>query len=90
MSDELYQEALLKLAKESPRKGRLEPNDASVRLDNPLCGDRVTLDLHLMDGRIDAVGHEVKGCLLCEAAAAKVRITRMVYGDALTDAGQPS
>ena len=27
---------------------------------------------------------------LCEAAAAKVRITRMVYGDALTDAGQPS
>ena len=29
-------------------------------------------------------------CRLCEAAAAKVRITRMVYGDALTDAGQPS
>ena len=29
-------------------------------------------------------------CRLCEAAAAKVRITRMVYGDALIDAGQPS
>jgi tRNA(Arg) A34 adenosine deaminase TadA len=28
-------------------------------------------------------------CRLCEAAAAKARIARMVHGDALTDAGQP-
>ncbi len=28
-------------------------------------------------------------CRLCEAAAAKMRIARMVYGDALTDAGPP-
>jgi tRNA(Arg) A34 adenosine deaminase TadA len=28
-------------------------------------------------------------CWLCEAAAAKARIARMVHGDALTDAGQP-
>ena len=29
MSDALYQDALLKLAKEAPKRGRLEPNDAS-------------------------------------------------------------
>ena len=29
-------------------------------------------------------------CRLCEAAAAKARIARMVYGDALTDAGPPA
>jgi tRNA(Arg) A34 adenosine deaminase TadA len=28
-------------------------------------------------------------CRLCESAAAKARIARMVYGDALTDAGPP-
>ena len=28
-------------------------------------------------------------CRLCEAAAAKARIARMVHGDALTDAGPP-
>jgi tRNA(Arg) A34 adenosine deaminase TadA len=28
-------------------------------------------------------------CRLCEAAAAKVRIARMVHGDAFTDAGPP-
>lgn len=29
-------------------------------------------------------------CRLCEAAAARVRIARMVHGDALIDAGQPT
>lgn len=28
-------------------------------------------------------------CRFCETAAAKVRIARMMYGDALTDAGPP-
>lgn len=69
MSDELYQEALLKLAREAPRKGRLEPNDASVRLDNPLCGDRVRIDLRLEGERIADLAHEVRGCVLCQAAA---------------------
>jgi nitrogen fixation NifU-like protein len=38
-------------------------------LDNPLCGDRVTIDLTLKDGRVAGVGHQVRGCLLCEASA---------------------
>jgi tRNA(adenine34) deaminase len=29
-------------------------------------------------------------CRMCETAAAQARIARMVYGDALTDAGPPS
>lgn len=69
MSDALYQDALLKLAKEAPRKGRLEPNDASVRLDNPLCGDRVRIDLRVSGHKIADLAHEVRGCVLCEAAA---------------------
>ena len=39
-------------------------------MDNPLCGDRVTLDLELGPaGGVARVGHVVRGCLLCEAAA---------------------
>lgn len=72
MSDELYQEALLKLAREAPRKGRLEPNDASVRLDNPLCGDRVRIDLRMSGPTIADLAHEVRGCVLCEAAAGAI------------------
>ncbi|MBM3549458.1 MAG: iron-sulfur cluster assembly scaffold protein [Alphaproteobacteria bacterium] len=69
MSDALYQDTLLKLAKEAPRQGRLEPNDVSIRLDNPLCGDRVRLDLRMNGPRIAELAHEVRGCVLCQAAA---------------------
>lgn len=72
MSQALYHEALVKRARSDIGKGRLDPHDASARLDNPLCGDRVTLDIRMAGGTIGAIGHEVKGCLLCEAAAATI------------------
>jgi nitrogen fixation NifU-like protein len=72
MSQALYHAALVAKARSGSGKGRLLPNDASARLDNPLCGDRVTLDLTFADGHITGIGHEVKGCLLCEAAAATI------------------
>jgi nitrogen fixation NifU-like protein len=72
MSDELYHRAILELAKKARLTGRLEAPQASVTVDNPLCGDRVTLDLNLADGRVLEVGHKVRGCLLCEAATAAI------------------
>ena len=72
MSEALYHEALLARARGAFGKGRLPDADVSATVDNPLCGDRVTLDLKFKDGRIAAIGHEVRGCLLCEAAAATV------------------
>jgi NifU-like protein involved in Fe-S cluster formation len=72
MTDELYHQAILELAKQAGRTPRLEAPDASVTVDNPLCGDRITLDLRLADGRVGAVGHKVRGCLLCQAAAAVI------------------
>jgi len=67
--DELYQAALIARAKEGRSRGRLPSPQHSVTLDNPLCGDRVTLDVNLAEGRVAAVGHQVRGCLLCEASA---------------------
>jgi nitrogen fixation NifU-like protein len=74
MKDELYQQAILDLAKRAKEASRLEAPDASVTVDNPLCGDRVTVDLTLADGRVRAVGHKVRGCLLCQAAAAAIAL----------------
>ena len=70
MSEVVYQEALLRLAASADGAGRLPGPDVSARRDNPLCGDEVTLDLRLRDGRVREVGHQVRGCLLCRAAAA--------------------
>ena len=72
MSDELYHRAILELAKQARHARPLEAPQASVTVDNPLCGDRVTLDLSLADGRVREVGHRVRGCLLCQAAAAAI------------------
>jgi nitrogen fixation NifU-like protein len=72
MRDALYHQAILDLARQSGRTARLERPEASATVDNPLCGDRVTVDLDLADGRVRAVGHKVRGCLLCQAAAAVI------------------
>ena len=67
MSEELYQQAIKDLA--AVPSGRLVAPDAGATLDNPLCGDTVSLDLQLERGRITGLGHGAKGCLLCKAAA---------------------
>jgi nitrogen fixation NifU-like protein len=72
MSEALYHAALVERARTAFGKGRLPDADGSATVDNPLCGDRVTLDLKIADGKIAAIGHEVRGCLLCEAAAATI------------------
>jgi nitrogen fixation NifU-like protein len=72
MKDELYHQAILELARKARQASRLEAPQASVTVDNPLCGDRVTLDLIVTEGRVREVGHRVRGCLLCQAAAAAI------------------
>ena len=71
MSD-LYQDAIVAQAKAATRAGRLDRADASLTRDNPLCGDRVTIDVRIKDGRIADLAHRVRGCLLCEAAASAI------------------
>ena len=72
MIDELYQKDLLRLAANAARAKRLESPDASVTVDNPLCGDRVTIDLSLANERISAVGYDVKGCVLWQGSVAEL------------------
>ena len=72
MSSALYHEAIKALARAAHGAGRLDAPDGAVLLDNPLCGDRVAMQVTLRDGRIAALAHEVKGCLLCCAAASVI------------------
>jgi nitrogen fixation NifU-like protein len=69
MSDELYQDAIMAHARAPHHAGRLADAERSATVDNPLCGDRVTVELKLLDGKVEAIGHTVRGCALCQAAA---------------------
>jgi nitrogen fixation NifU-like protein len=72
MRDDLYQQAIVDLARQAAAQARLEAPQASATVDNPLCGDRVTIDLDFEGDRVRAVGHKVRGCMLCQAAAAAI------------------
>jgi NifU-like protein involved in Fe-S cluster formation len=71
LSDEpLYRRELLRLAADATGAGHLAAPDASATLSNPACGDRVTVELSLHDGRIAAIAHDTRACILTQASAA--------------------
>jgi nitrogen fixation protein NifU and related proteins len=75
MSDELYQARIVALAKSKAGAGKLAAPTKSARRDNPLCGDRVTIDVRLDNGKIVEIAHQVRGCLLCQASAVALAST---------------
>ncbi|MES9830572.1 MAG: iron-sulfur cluster assembly scaffold protein [Candidatus Thiodiazotropha sp.] len=73
MNNPIYADPIMALAKDSIGSGQLENPHARVQLDNPLCGDRVIIDVTWDDrGRVTGLAHEVRGCALCRAAASLI------------------
>ncbi len=70
MSDPLYKRSLLRLAADAHGAGRLAEADHHGEAHNPACGDRVRVDVMLTDGRITALAHETRACVLAQASAA--------------------
>jgi nitrogen fixation NifU-like protein len=71
MSQALYQDRIVALAKSKTGSGTLAAPTSKAMRDNPLCGDRVTMEIRVDgDGRIAELAHKVRGCALCEASAA--------------------
>ena len=67
----LYSRDILRLAASIPNLGRLFSPQASAERRSPLCGSRVVVDLVLdAEGRVAALGQEVKACALGQASAA--------------------
>ena len=69
MSDPLYKKELLRLAADAHGAGHLDCPDATGDAFNPVCGDRVHVELALKDGRIQAMSHDTKACVLTQASA---------------------
>ena len=76
MSEAVYQEQILALAAREDGGGVLPAPTASVKKSNPLCGDEILLTAQIDDGRIVALAHRTRGCLLCRAAAARFWLWR--------------
>ena len=70
--DSLYQDASKQYARVAHGHGQLAAATGEAKLDNPLCGDRVRMQVAVTSGHIAAIAHETKGCLLCRAAASAI------------------
>ena len=69
MSDLLYSKDVLRLAAEAKGAGRLSHTDGTYAEHNPACGDRATVDLRVENGRVAAMAHDTKACVLAQASA---------------------
>jgi NifU-like protein involved in Fe-S cluster formation len=67
--DALYPKPLLRLAATAHGAARLAQPTATATATNPICGDKITLDLQVKNELIVAVGYEVKACVICQASA---------------------
>jgi nitrogen fixation NifU-like protein len=83
--DELYPKPILRLAAAAEGATRLSAPDITVIRVNPMCGDKITLDLQIRDEWIAALGYEVKACVLCQASASALaaRVPGMSTIDAM-------
>ena len=71
MSDlsDLYQETIIDHSKRPRNRGSLEQATHTAEGYNPLCGDRLTLQLKIEDGRVSAVAFQGMGCAISTASA---------------------
>jgi nitrogen fixation protein NifU and related proteins len=69
--DSLYKEIILEHHEDPRNKGVVENPDASEEGFNPLCGDRVTVDLKYGDSgeTLENVMFRGEGCAICMASA---------------------
>lgn len=70
MVNELYNKAILALAGNIARTERLSDPDATVFLDSPLCGSRITVDVKMDGDKVSDYAADVKACALGQAASA--------------------
>jgi nitrogen fixation NifU-like protein len=68
--DPLYRREILRLAADATGAGHLAAPDARATAHNPACGDRVTVELALSDGKVVGLAHATQACVLTQASAA--------------------
>ena len=81
--DELYREEILDHYRHPRQHGVIEHPDITYEDANPLCGDRIRMDLKVKEGRIEDVRFSGVGCAISQAAASM--LCEKIQGMSLED-----
>ena len=67
--DDLYRDYILEHYRRPHNFGVIDAPTASHEGANPLCGDRITMQLAIADGTVERVGFTGRGCAISQASA---------------------
>lgn len=81
--DDIYRQYILEHYRDPRNHGRLDDPDVHAADTNPLCGDRVELDLNVRDGRVSEVRFSGRGCAISQASASM--LTEKIDGATLDE-----
>jgi len=85
--DDLYREQIIDRYKNPRSRGTLDPHDFSYEDDNPLCGDRIRIDVRVdTQNRVTAAAFSGQGCAISQASADL--LTESVVGKTLDEVKQ--
>ena len=81
--DSIYKEQILDHYKNPRNYGNLDDPDIHVEANNPLCGDRLSMDLKVKDGVVQEVAFSGRGCAISQASASM--LTEEMVGKSLDE-----
>jgi len=84
--DELYRDFILDHYRNPRNAGTLARPDASFEDNNPLCGDKIRMDIQLKDGIVSDIKFQGRGCAISQASASL--LTETVKGKTLAEISQ--
>ena len=67
--DDLYRDYILEHYRRPHNFGVIEEPSATYEGANPLCGDRITMQLGVKDGVVEEIGFTGRGCAISQASA---------------------
>ena len=68
MTDSIYQEMILDHYQNSRNSHLLENATESIKVNNPLCGDEITMQIKEEKGVISEIGYKAHGCAISVAS----------------------
>lgn len=81
--EDIYRQYILEHYRDPRNHGHLDHPDIHAADTNPLCGDRIELDLQVEDGQVTEVRFSGRGCAISQAAASM--LTERIEGATLDE-----
>jgi|TARA_B000000460_G_C21422488_1_gene351493 nitrogen fixation NifU-like protein len=78
MSEDIYKEIILDHYRNPRNKGSLSNAEISAQDNNPVCGDRLSIDIKLEDNVVSDIKFDGEGCAISQSSASI--LTEMLMG----------